>query len=114
MSLNKIIKYTVSLAIIAGLSLMVFASLNPVKAEAGGGRPVRVCVQWITLPWVGTKFCVRWVTIYLPILINPDFPPIGCPHCGILKNPIDQITNPVVNPVLTNPVLKPQLLSPKI
>lgn len=101
MSLNipikKITRAIVSLVIILGLSLVVFSATSPITVEAGG-RPVRVCVRWITLPWIGSKICVKWVTIYIPILVNQEFPPVGCPQCGVLANPLDQFINPVINP----------------
>lgn len=98
--LKKITKAIVSLVIILGLSLVVFSATSLITVEAGGGRPVRVCVRWITLPLTGTKICVRWATIYIPILINPEFPPISCPQCGVLVNPIDPVVNPIINPGL--------------
>jgi hypothetical protein len=102
MLLSKLSKTIAIGAMMLSLSLMAFSVVAPVASEARSYRPIRICVRYLTLPW-GTKICVEWKTISLPILIPvPKFPPVECPNCGF---EIPNLPGPVINPGIPGVVL---------
>jgi hypothetical protein len=97
----SVLKKVGTLALAISLTLVVFGSVSPVAVEAKPIGPIKICVQYIYLPW-GGKICVKWKYIYFPVIdTTPTFPPIGCPKCGLDFDP----TLPVINP---GPVINPR------